>query len=96
MAYRPHLKGEIMRKFINIVGVGNRIHGTSSKTGKPYDFTPVSFTYEDNYTTGLKAANCNLAQDCCPQDYRPCVGETVEAFMREDFKTGRVYIEGVC
>ena len=83
------------RKFINIVGVGNRIHGTSSK-GNPYDFTPISFTYEDRYTQGLKAANCSLQADCCPTDYQPTIGETVEVFMREDFKTGRVYIDGVC
>lgn len=83
------------RKIINIVGVGNRIAGTSAK-GNPYDFTPISFTYEDRYTNGLKAANCNLQADCCPQGYSPCIGESVEVFMREDFRQGRVYIDGVC
>lgn len=84
-----------MRKIINIVGVGDRRQGTS-KTGKPYDFTPISFTYEDRFMSGVKAATVNLNQDCCPPDYAPGIGESVEVFLREDYKTGRVYIDGVC
>lgn len=84
-----------MRKIINIVGVGERRQGTG-KTGKPYDFTPISFTYEDCFLSGLKAAHTNLSQDCCPPGYSPCLGESVEVFMREDYKTGRVFIDGVC
>lgn len=85
-----------MRKYINIVGVGERKQGISAKTGKPYDFTPISFTYEAPYVSGLKAASTLLSQDCCPVGYEPCVGESVEVFMREDRSTGRVFIDGVC
>lgn len=84
-----------MRKIINIVGVGDRKQGIS-KSNKPYDFTPISFTFEDPYMTGLKAANTLLWQNCCPDGYTPCVGESVEVFMREDRDTGRYYIDGVC
>lgn len=83
-----------MRKFINIVGVGDRKQGVS-KAGRPYDFTPVSFTFEDAFTHGLKAANTLLRQDCCPDGYSPSVGETVEVFLRGD-RTGAWYIDGVC
>ena len=83
-----------MRKIINIVGLGDRKQGIS-KTGRPYDFTPISFTFEDPFTHGLKAANTLLRQDCCPEGYVPCVGEAVEVFLRGD-KTGAWYIDGVC
>ena len=84
-----------MRKYINIIGVGNRMSGTAKNSGKPYDFTPVSFTYEDGFITGVKCAHVNIAQNCMPSDYKPAVGDTVEAFVREDFKTGRVYVDGI-
>ena len=51
-----------MRTNIKIVGLGKRMIGTS-KTGKEYDFTPVSFTYPDGYTTGVKAVTCNVSGD---------------------------------
>lgn len=85
-----------MRKAITIVGVGARRKGTSAKTGRPYDFTPIAFTYDHMSMTGCGAATVNLSQDCCPPDYTPCIGDTVEVFLREDYRTGRLYIDGVC
>lgn len=82
-----------MRKTITIVGVGDRRQGTS-KTGKGYDFTPVSFTYEMPWTRGLKAATCNINQDCMP-DYTPSLGDVVEAVIREDYKSGQVFVEAI-
>lgn len=52
-----------MRTTIKIVGLGNRLTGTSKKTNKPYDFQPVSFLYDDPYTTGFKAATANISGD---------------------------------
>ena len=52
-----------MRKTIKIVGVGDRRQGMS-KTGKPYDFTPVHFCYEQPWIRGFAAASCNVSQDC--------------------------------
>lgn len=83
-----------MRKNIHIVGVGNRMTGTGKNSGKPYDFTPVSFTYDDNFICGVKAAHTNINADCL-NGYVPIVGDTVEVVMREDFKTGRVYVDAV-
>ena len=83
-----------MRKFITIVGVGNRMSGTGKNSGKPYDFTPVSFTYDDKFVTGVKAASCNINADSM-RDYTPNIGDTVEVVLREDFKTGRVFIDAV-
>ena len=83
-----------MRKYINIVGVGERRKGTGKDSGKPYDFTPVSFTYDDDYTTGVKCASVNVSQDSM-RDYSPAVGDTVEVVMREDYKSGRVFVDAV-
>lgn len=83
-----------MRKHINIVGVGRRMAGTGKNSGNPYDFTPVSFTYEDSRTQGVKAATCNINQ-ADMGGYAPAVGETVEVVMREDFRTGKVYVDAI-
>lgn len=83
-----------MRKYINIVGVGSRKFGTAKQSGRQYDFTPVAFTYEDPFVQGLKCATVNIGQDCLGS-YSPSVGDSVEVVMREDFKTGRVYVEAV-
>lgn len=83
-----------MRKNINIIGVGKRMSGTGKNSGKPYDFTPVSFTYEDQFIKGLKCATVNInATDL--GGYEPSIGDTVEVVMREDFRTGRVYVDAV-
>lgn len=52
-----------MRTKIKVVGIGQRMSGTSKKNGKPYDFLPVSFVYPDQYMNGLKAATCNISGD---------------------------------
>ena len=83
-----------MRKYINIVGVGNRMTGTGKNSGKPYDFTPVAFTYDDRLITGVKCATVNIGQDSLG-DYVPSVGDTVEVVIREDYKTGRVFVDAV-
>lgn len=82
-----------MRKVITIVGVGDRRQGTSAK-GREYDFTPVSFTYEMPWTQGLRAATCNVSQDAMP-GYTPCIGDEVEVVMREDYRTGAVYVDAI-
>lgn len=83
-----------MRKQITIVGVGDRRQGTSPKTGKSYDFTPISFTYEMPWTKGLKAATANVSQDSMP-GYTPSIGDSREVVMREDYRTGAVYIDAI-
>lgn len=82
-----------MRKTIKIVGVGDRRQGMS-KTGKPYDFTPVHFCYEQPWIRGFAAASCNVSQDCMG-DYTPAVNDEKEVVMHQDFKTGAVYIDAV-
>lgn len=49
------------RANITVVGLGDRKKGTSSKNGKPYDFQPVSFLYEDTWTRGQKAVTANVS-----------------------------------
>lgn len=80
-----------MIKTIKIVGVGDRRQGTS-KTGKAYDFTPVSFCFEKPYVKGFAAATCNVNQDCMG-DYVPIVNDEKNVVMHEDFRTGAFYID---
>ena len=83
-----------MRKYISICGVGKRMAGTGKNSGKPYDFTPVAFTYEDDYMNGLKAVTSNIDAGSLG-NYVPAVGDSVEVVMHEDFRTGRVYVDAV-
>lgn len=48
-----------MRKNVKILGIGQAVAGTS-KTGKAYAFTPVSFAYQDDQFNGFKAETCNF------------------------------------
>lgn len=82
-----------MRTTITIKGVGSRKAGISSKTQKPYDFTPVHFTYDSPYVTG-EAAACSSIDAGTLHGYEPRVGDVFEAFVREDYRTGRVYVDG--
>ena len=52
-----------MRGVMKVVGLGTRKQGVSKNTGKEYDFLPVSFIFSDAYTTGYKAATCNVSGD---------------------------------
>lgn len=50
-----------MRANITVVGLGKRMTGTSKKNNKPYDFQAVSFLFDDQFTTGQKAATANFS-----------------------------------
>lgn len=47
-----------MRKKVKILGIGQAVSGTS-KTGRPYAFTPVAFAYEDDGFNGFRAETVN-------------------------------------
>lgn len=49
-----------MRKNVKVVGIGQRTAGTSNKTGRSYDFTPVSIVYPDEKFNGYRAATVNM------------------------------------
>lgn len=83
-----------MRKCISIIGVGSRMAGIGKNSGKPYDFTPVAFTYDDPHMAGVKCATVNINADCMG-GYHPTIGDTVEVVMREDYKSGRIYVDAV-
>lgn len=82
-----------MRKTIKIVGVGDRRQGVS-KTGKPYDFTPVHFVYQKHWIKGYCAASSNVSQDCMG-DYAPAVNDEKDVVMHEDFRSGAVFIDAI-
>lgn len=82
-----------MRKTIKIVGVGDRRQGVS-KTGKQYDFTPISFCYEQPWVRGYAAATCNVNQDCMG-DYVPAVNDEKDVVFHQDFKSGSIFIDAI-
>ncbi len=45
-----------MRATIKIIGIGSRRAGISKKSGKAYDFVPVSFALENPDFNGYEAA----------------------------------------
>ena len=49
-----------MRKNVKILGIGQPVSGTSTKNGRPYAFTPVSFAYTDDRVNGYRAETCNF------------------------------------
>ena len=49
-----------MRKNVKVVGIGQRKMGTSAKTGRSYDFTPVAVVFPDEGFTGYRAATINM------------------------------------
>lgn len=49
-----------MRTNIKVVGIGQRISGTSKKTNKDYDFTPISIIFPDGRTAGYRAETVNV------------------------------------
>lgn len=71
-----------IRTPIEIVGLGNRMTGTSKKTNKPYDFQSVSFMYADKYTTGMAAGTTTLdgsTLDAIPGGIQ--IGNTYDAIV---------------
>lgn len=82
-----------MRKTIKIVGVGDRCQGIG-KNNRSYDFTRVSFCYDQPWIRGYAAATCAVDQDCLG-DYVPKVNDEKEVVMHTDFKTGAVYIDAI-
>ena len=70
-----------MRTNIKIVGLGKRMKGKSSKTGNDYDFQSVSFVYPDKFTTGVKAATCNMQGEGIDAIGGLTVNEEREAFV---------------
>lgn len=48
-----------MKKSVKILGIGRSVSGTS-KAGKEYNFTPVSFAYTEDHFAGYKAETVNI------------------------------------
>lgn len=47
-----------MKKYVKIVGIGERKKGVSRKTNQPYDIQKVACVFDDGYITGQNAFNC--------------------------------------
>lgn len=83
-----------MKTIITITGIGKRKSGVSAKTGKSYDFTPVSFLYDSPFYTGQKAATV-IVDTSALGDCDLVIGSSVPAVLHEDFRTDKVYLDAI-
>lgn len=81
------------RAKMKIVGMGKRMQGVSTKTGKSYDFQPISFVFDDPYTTGFKAATANVEGAMLDAIGGVRIDEEHDMFYH-GFK-GAVYVDGI-
>lgn len=87
-----------MRKIVNVVGVGKRKQGVS-KSGNPYDFTPLSISFEDKsrWDKGLRVCEVNANTDelaaSAPVGVNP--GDCIEVVMHEDFRRGGFVLDAI-
>ena len=76
-----------MRKYVEVVGVGEK---RESKKG--WKYVPLSFTFEDSHIRGVKAATVNVGIDVLGDDV-PVVGDTLEFVMHES--NFQLYVDAV-
>jgi len=60
-----------------VVGIGERRNGTSSKTGRPYDFTAIYCTRPANNVTGLMAEEVTFSHTSGLTFPNIAVGDTI-------------------
>lgn len=81
-----------MRAVCEIVGLGERKTGQSSKTGKPYDFQTVAFVFDDRFINGKRAATANVSGpelDRVPLN----LGDVVEMVLHQD--NDRFFVDAI-
>ena len=78
-----------MRTNIKVVGIGTRISGTSKKTGKNYDFTPVSIVFPDGRTAGYRAETVNVNTPELPVNL--CVDTEYDVVLH--YSNNQLYID---
>lgn len=87
-----------MRKVCEIIGVGKRKQGIS-KAGNPYDFTPISLSFEDGarWDKGRRVCEVNANTEelykAAPNGLNP--GGCIEVVMHEDFRRGGFVLDAV-
>lgn len=84
-----------MRAKIKVVGLGQRMTGTTNKDGKSrnYDFVPVAFIFPDSYFEGFRAATCNVDGPSLDARGPLRVGEEVDAVYH--VANRQVYIDAI-
>lgn len=81
-----------MRKQITLVGIGERRQGVSKATNKPYDFTPVSFTFEDGLFRGVRAVTVNVVPDVFPPELMEVGGHYDAVLHNSNYQ---IYLDAV-
>ena len=80
-----------MRANIKIIGIGARRSGTSNKTGRGYDFTPISIAFSDPNMAGSRAETVNVNTGDLPAGF--ALDETFDAVMH--YANNRLYIDAI-
>ena len=80
-----------MRAQVKIVGVGQRRFGTA-QSGRSYDFTPLSFVFEDKQFTGYRAATVNVDASSL-SGYVPAVGDSYDMVFH--FAENRLFVDAI-
>lgn len=80
-----------MRSNIKIVGIGQRRSGTSTKTNKGYDFTPISIVFTDGQTAGYRAETVNVNSADLPASL--ALDSVYDAVMH--YSNNKLYIDAI-
>lgn len=81
-----------MRKFVQVIGVGQRKAGLAKKSGKKYDFTEYGIAYEADGFHGMKCETVAI-DTALIGDRVIAVGEVLDmVFHQANFKT---YVDAI-
>lgn len=78
-----------MRANVKVIGIGERVSGTSEKNGKGYDFTPICIAFKDDKFTGHRAERVNVRTTEIPVGIT--VGSEYDCVMH--FAFGSIFID---
>ena len=77
------------RCVVTVVGLADRLQGTSKKTGKPYDMFETAFTYQNQW--GSNAVACAMIDSSVVADMGVHVGGKYDAVVNQ--VNGKIYVD---
>lgn len=77
------------RCVINVVGVADRLTGTSKNTGKAYDMCEIAYTFKNQFQKNCVA--CSMIDGTIMDEFDIHVGQTFDAIVNQF--NGKSYID---
>jgi hypothetical protein len=77
------------RCIVTVVGMADRMTGTSSKTGNPYDLCDVAFTFFNQW--GKNAVACAMIDGAVLDQMGVSVGSSYDAVVNQ--YNGKTYVD---